>query len=310
MKKFITYIILTFIIVDIVDSKYLNNYIYNLFNNTYSNKKYNIVINEKILNSNKYMYKQYGNKVHSTNNFYPKNENELFDVYYTMLNNGLDDFSYYCDKSYHNCLDDIKKISNNEDNFTYLNQVIHPYHSFKSINSKYNSSTKRVDVTIERKYSDEDISKIENKLNEIINNLNINDYNSVNDKIRVFHDYLANTNIYDKKKESKTSPYNSDTAIGTLFEGYSICSGYSDTMAIFLNKLGLENVKIMTDKHVWNAVKFNDSWYHIDLTWDDPIVSNGSNIITHDFLLITTDQLLIKDTSEHSFNKELYDFIN
>ena len=194
--------------------------------------------------------------------------------------------------------------------FSYVNQLVHPYNSFKEINSKYNKITRRVDIQIQKKYSDDDIKKIDNKMNQIINDLNINNYSNVRDKIRVFHDYIASINKYDKKKEYGSSNYNSETAIGTLFEGYSICSGYSDTMAIFLNKLGLDNIKVITDKHAWNAVKLDGNWYHIDLTWDDPIVSDGSDIISHNYFLLTTNELLRKDITEHKFDENLYDFLN
>ena len=169
--------------------------------------------------------------------------------------------------------------------------------------------TRRVDIEIQKKYSNEDIIKIDKKIDDIINQLNINNYDDVTDKIKVFHDYLASTNKYDKDKESGNSKYHSDTAIGTLFEGYSVCSGYSDTMAIFLNKLGLDNVKVITDKHAWNAVKLNGKWYHIDLTWDDPIVSNGSDIISHDYFLLTTHELLVKEAIEHNYDRDSYSFL-
>ena len=81
-------------------------------------------------------------------------------------------------------------------------------------------------------------------------------------------------------------------------------------MAIFLTKLGLDNVKVITDKHVWNAVKIDDKWYHIDLTWDDPVVLNGSDTILYDYFLITSDELLKKDLSQHKYDKDLYDFLN
>ena len=226
------------------------------------------------------------------------------------MNNGFDDFTYYCDITYKDCLDDINDLSKETETFTYLNQFVHPFNSFKTINSKYIGLFKRVDVEIQKKYSKNDIDKINNKINDIINSKNINSYDSVTDKIKVFHDYLADTNKYDKDKETKTSSYHSDTAIGTLFEGYSTCSGYSDAMAIFLTKLGLENVKVITDKHAWNAVKINNKWYHIDLTWDDPIVTNGGDIISHEYFLISTDQLLKNDITQHNFDRDLYSFLN
>ena len=310
MKKIIVFILCLIIATDIIDSMFLNNTTYNLIKDFINKDYYTIVINKNVLKNGKYKYSEFSNHVKSTDDFFPNNKDELLNMYYTFLNNGLSDFTYYCDKNYSTCIDDIKEISNDANVFSYINQLIHPYNSFKEINSKYNTVTKRVDIDITKKYSEEDINKIDKRINDISNDLNINSYNSLRDKIKVFHDYIAKTNKYDKFKEINKSEYNSDTAIGTLFEGYSICSGYSDTMAIFLTKLGLDNVKVITDKHVWNAVKIDDKWYHIDLTWDDPVVLNGSDTILYDYFLITSDELLKKDLSQHKYDKDLYDFLN
>lgn len=311
MKKIIIFLLCILVGLDIIDNLYLNNmieknikyYFYKDDNN------FSLIVNEKALNKNKYKYNEFSDVVKSTNDFSPKNKNELLDVYYTFLNNGFSDFTYYCDITYKNCINEIKEVSEDANVFSYVNQLVHPYNSFKEINSKYNKITRRVDIEIQKKYSKEDIIKIDKRIDDIINELSINNYSDVKDKIKVFHDYLANTNKYDKLKETEKSTYHSDTAIGTLFEGYSVCSGYSDTMAIFLNKLGLDNVKVITDKHAWNAVKINNNWYHIDLTWDDPIVNDGSDIISHDYFLLTTHELLVKDSIQHNYNRDDYSFL-
>lgn len=106
-----------------------------------------------------------------------------------------------------------------------------------------------------------------------------------------------------------SSEYHSNTAIGALFEGKAICDGYSDAMAFFLDKIGVENIKVTNDEHVWNVVKINNTWYHIDITWDDPIYTNGSNLTTHEYFMITTNELEKKNDEEHYFDKTIYDFI-
>jgi hypothetical protein len=293
----------------ILDDKLLNNNFYTLYKKYYDKTSYSIVTNMNALKSSKYLVNDYSSFVSTTDNFTPKNKNELLNVYYTILNNGWKNFSFYCDPSYTSCLDDVSKLSDDNESFSNINQLVHPYNSYNTIQSTY-SSNGRIDLTITNKYSDEEILKIDNKINDIINELNINDYKSTTDKIKVFHDYIAKTNKYDTLKEDNFSNYNSNTAIGTLFEGYSICSGYTDTMAIFLTKIGLENVRIANENHTWNAVKINNTWKHIDLTWDDPVTNTGEDIIMYDYFLISTNELLNKDQTEHTFDSEIYDFIN
>ena len=308
MKKILIFILFFLVIIDIVNHNFINNII-NFFPNLLSKNNYKLIYNSESINS-KYKYKEFSNNIKNINNFTIKDKNQILSIYYTILNNGMNDFSFYCDKTYKNCFDDISEISNNNHIFSYINSLIHPYNSFKLIHSNIINND-RIDVTIDKKYSKDEIDRIDNKINEIINSLNINNYSSVYDKIKLFHDYIINTNKYDKLKEdSNTSPYHSDSAIGTLFEGYSICSGYTDTMGIFLDKLGIANIRIITDNHTWNAININDTWYHIDLTWDDPINAYNKDILSHDYFMLRTNELLSKDLTEHNFDKNMYNFIN
>ena len=77
-------------------------------------------------------------------------------------------------------------------------------------------------------------------------------------------------------------------------------------MAIFLNRLKLNNYKIASSNHIWNYVKLNDQWYHLDLTWDDPVSTSGENILTHNFFLITSANLEQKATTQHDYDKNIY----
>ena len=81
-------------------------------------------------------------------------------------------------------------------------------------------------------------------------------------------------------------------------------------MSLFLDKINLDNYKISNKEHTWNAVKIDNNWYHIDLTWDDPITNTNQNIIQYNYFLITTDELKSKNESEHTFNEEIFDFLS
>ena len=79
-------------------------------------------------------------------------------------------------------------------------------------------------------------------------------------------------------------------------------------MAIFLSDIGIPNHKISTENHIWNAVYLDNNWYHLDLTWDDPVTSTGENMLIHDYFLITTAQLEQLDVSQHKYDKTVYGF--
>ena len=307
MKKKLITIIFFLVCLNIVDAKFLNYRVHDYAEKIILNNDYKIITNLNALETNEYKQKNFSSYVSETNDFSPKSKQDLLNIYYTVLNNGWDNFSFYCDKSYSTCISDMEGLAKDKTKFSYINQLVHPFNTFETIETNY-STNGRIDIKINKKYSNEDIEKIKNKMNEITLKLNINSYNDVNDKIKVFHDYIAETNKYDKE-DGGNSIYHSDTAIGTLFEGESICSGYTDTLAIFLNMLSLDNTRISTKDHIWNVVNINNKWYHIDLTWDDPIVSTGKDVIIYDYFLITTDELKNKNDGDHNFNEEIYNFL-
>ena len=49
-----------------------------------------------------------------TDNFEPHNMDDLKKIYYTVLNNGWDDFTFYCPDDYENCINDVKTIANTD----------------------------------------------------------------------------------------------------------------------------------------------------------------------------------------------------
>ena len=50
-------------------------------------------------------------------------------------------------------------------------------------------------------------------------------------------------------------------------------------MELFLEKMNVKSYKISGEKHVWNAVEINGVWKHLDLTWDDPVASDGNDYL-------------------------------
>lgn len=308
MKKAITLFFIG-LMVFVFDTKIFNDTIFNIYYKYINNDNVKIISNENLLKENQYHNNINSNYIKETDDLLVKNKNDLYNVYFTAVNRGYDNLTFYCDKNYKTCMDDINKLDEENSSFSYINQLVKVFNSYSTIESTYFNG--RVDIKINKKYSDNDIKKINNELNKIIEELHINDYDDVKEKIKVFHDYIVDTNTYDNDKvDNNDNTYHSDTAIGTLFEGKSICSGYTDTMSLFLDKLNILNTRVATKDHVWNALYNNGKWLHIDLTWDDPVTSSNSNIIQYNYFMIDTDELNRIDNEGHNYNKEIYDFIN
>lgn len=250
--------------------------------------------------------------VKETDDFYPNSYQDLLNIYYTSLNNGVDSFIYYCPKEYKSCIKDSEKLANDQNTLSSINNLVHPYNSYSSLSAKINTYGK-VEVNVNKQYSKEEIALLNNKVNEIYNAL-IKDNMTTTDKIKAIHDYIINISNYDKEKADSivngqivgTSNYKSETAYGVLFQNFGICSGFSDAMELFLNKMGIPTYKIASQTHIWNLVNVDGTWLHLDLTWDNPIVNGSGKLLLHDFFLIPTTTLNTLNTGHHTYDKNIY----
>ena len=250
--------------------------------------------------------------VQNTDNFHAENKQDILNIIYTVLNYGEDDFTFYCSKGYKECLTDIKNISEDQNILSTINNMISPYNSYSKL---YITTTTygKANISIEKLYTNEEISSINQKIEDIKSQI-LTDDMSTEDKILAYHDYLVNNTVYDEERANEikinntpnNTSNNSHKASGPLFNGMALCSGYSDAMKIFLDQLNIPNYKVSTLNHVWNALYINNEWKHIDLTWDDPVTSNHTDVLLHNYFLIDTNTLLNLDIVSHNFNKEYY----
>jgi len=266
--------------------------------NKYTKKR--IVVPKESYNHRTYLF----STVSETDNFDPKNINDLKKIYYTVLNNGWDSFTFYCNEEYINCVDDIKTITNgNKDDFiNIINNYVSPYNSYR----KYNTTVvndNEITLSVEKLYSNEEIANIETIINNVISKNKININNATSLDIEKAHDYIINTVSYDEDYNKNDKTAISNKANGALINKKALCSGYTDAFALFLDKLNIPNFKVASDEHVWNVVYFNKKWLHIDVTWDDDEVNKNNN---RNFYMISTKDLLTKDKKEHNYNKNLY----
>lgn len=235
----------------------------------------------------------------------PSTYQDLMNIYYSALNSGQTSFSFYCPKEYKDCIKDVKEIAKAEDVLSNINNYVHPFNSFKNIKTEYDSLGKVI-IKVDKVYSSEEIQLINQKIDSIYPLL-VSDNKSVRENIKSVHDHIINTVRYDSKRSNQNEiNYKSDTAYGPLFEGYALCGGYTDLMQLFLERMGIKNFKVSSEEHIWNAVLLDDKWYHLDLTWDDPVVSDGRDYLEHTFFLVTTKEITKEGRNEHIFTLDYY----
>lgn len=247
--------------------------------------------------NNNYLY------VQKSTNFIPYSKQDIMNIFYSILDNGYESFTFYCPSEYVSCLKDVEEISNNQTVMTDIGNFVHPYNNFTNL-KVVTDSLGEVDVLVTKMYDSTQVRIINDKIDKILQET-ITDDMALEDKILAIHDYIINFASYDEEDKST----NSGNAYGALIEGTSKCAGYADALSIILARLNVKNYKVASKEHVWNALYLNDKWTQIDLTWDDPIVQNGATItdnIRHKFYMIDTPTLLSYDTKEHSFDDKVY----
>ena len=259
--------------------------------------------------ANEYYIEDNFNYVENYTDIGIKNKEELINFIYYTLNSGIPHTERYIKKEYTNYQNDINILSSNngkdfKEIISLLNNFVHPYNSSNNININYGGKYK-IGITINKAYTNEEINQINEVVDKVIKEKITNNM-PPKEKIKIIHNYIIDNTQYDKLKyeDKNDKTYKSNTAYGVLIEGYGTCNGYADAMAIFLDKLNIINYKISNEKHIWNLVYLDGSWYHLDLTWDDPISDINRNRDT--YFLITTEKLEELNDGTHNFDKTIY----
>lgn len=254
--------------------------------------KSDLVIKEPNSYKVDYTFENFNYKI----SYVPYNKEELIDIYFNVLNNGYNEFTFYCPKEYKNCTKDVESIGNDSKLMSNINNYVHPYNSFKTIKTKV-SSNNEITLEIQKKYSEEKINKINELVNNVISELDLNNIDDLT-KIERIHNYILNHTVYDKN----TKNFDINSAYGSLIEGHAVCSGYADAFSIFMNIYKIPNIRVSSENHLWNLVYINGKWLHIDLTWDD----SENNKYDNNYFLITKEKLFSLDTKEHNFDESFF----
>jgi len=108
-------------------------------------------------------------------------------------------------------------------------------------------------------------------------------------KLQAAHDFIVLTAEYSKETEgSQYSPYT------LLTENKGVCQAYALVLYRMLEMLGFEVQyvpgKVGEQLHAWVLVKLDGAWYHIDVTWDDPLPDRKGEV-RYQYFLVSDRQL-------------------
>jgi len=117
------------------------------------------------------------------------------------------------------------------------------------------------------------------------------------EKEKAIHDYIVNTLQYDTSTNSiEDFPESSRRALGALETKTAVCEAYAELMLLLLNKADIP-CRLVTGvsadgiAHVWNMVLINGKTYHIDATWDDPVMSSGEGVLSYHYFNLTDEEM-------------------
>lgn len=195
---------------------------------------------------------------------------------------------------YSGLYEDIENtLKNTIENDTYLDSII------STVNWSVSESSNVYNIKMNVNYILTSSEKLE--ADEMINNIlteiikpNMNDH----EKVKAVHDYIVLNGEYDTSLQLY-SDYE------FLTKGKSVCNGYALLTYNMLNKLNIP-VRLVSgtgneEPHVWNIVKIDKYWFHLDTTWNDP-VPDKKDSVSYNYYLLTEEEI----SKDHTINKNQY----
>lgn len=134
------------------------------------------------------------------------------------------------------------------------------------------------------------------------------------EKVKAIHDWIVGKLQYDETLKHYT-------AYEALTTGTAVCQGYSLLAYKMLKAAGIPVLiaegKVKTGDHAWNMVQLGGNWYHLDMTWDDPVVKTAGSKqpesrLSYNYYLKTDEEMRadhqwVKSypAANHSYSSEL-----
>ena len=108
-------------------------------------------------------------------------------------------------------------------------------------------------------------------------------------QVLAVHDWLVRHVAYDQDDMRA-----SHTAYGLFANATAVCEGYSQAFMLAMERLGVPCVIVRSEdmEHQWNMVCIDGTWYHVDVTWDDPTPDQGTHgVVSQKHFLRSDDSM-------------------
>jgi len=185
-----------------------------------------------------------------------------------------------------------KAIEDEIENLKYT----HPYEAYNI--SKYTmavplssrSTAVEIEISCVYRMTAEMATDLDTRARTIVASITSNSMSS-SDKERAIHDWIVNNTQYDQSY-TIYDPYN------TLIKHTGVCEGYSLLAQKMFTVAGIKSIVVEGTadgvSHAWNMVNIDNHWYHVDLTWDDPVSSR--DILRYDYYNLSDNKMSVDHT--------------
>lgn len=179
--------------------------------------------------------------------------------------------------------------------------------SIKGSTTEVSTTTFKVKVgqyNYEYKNSDSDLVAVDQIIDSVISQIQSSSSNKY-EVLQAIYDYVITTYHYEKLASSDTdfpNVVNERNILKGLQGNGVVCDAYAMLMCRMLDKAEFENQFVLGnangDYHIWNIVKLEGTWYHIDATWGD-----STNVVNQEKYFLAGDTNI---STYHTWDKSNY----
>lgn len=163
--------------------------------------------------------------------------------------------------------------------------------SFLYSTSDYNYVRAEIKNSMSAEETRSHFTRIDQKVATIL--ARVSDGMSDAEKMLAVHDYFVYEYAYDQENyEAGTIPADSYRSGGLFINGVGVCQAYAYGYQYILSRLGLECYVTSSTgmNHAWNIVGLDGKYYHVDCTWDDPVVDR-MGMVRHTYFLLSDETI-------------------
>ena len=119
-------------------------------------------------------------------------------------------------------------------------------------------------------------------------------------KAKLLHDFIVGVCEYDTEaRDTHDASPTARTVYSVLVRHKAVCEGYTMAYRYLLSQVGIDSEEVLSDKmcHCWNYVHLGGAWYHVDVTWDDPVYQGrkpDNARISHEHFLLSDAKIRTK----------------